>query len=288
MSGRTVGFHGGTLAATMATGLLAVLLPCKSTGCLVQEHCYQDRDCGANQVCDLGSGSCVVECTQDSDCGGVGFFCEQNTCVFHCEGGEIDCPEGMVSVCGIFCIDIYEASRPDATSNSSGSDSSMAVSQAGVLPWYETDSTSMNKAVASAACLAAGKRLCTSQEWEAVCRGPDDLEYCYGNQYEATTCNGIDAFCLCESEPYPHCFDDCGSEYSVMPTGYFKDCTNAFGIFDINGNVWENVDSTDGLDHYRGGAYNCSDSEKLHACGYEATWDPSTKGFRCCADGNAR
>jgi hypothetical protein len=51
----------------------------------------------------------------------------------------------------------------------------------------------------------------------------------------------------------------------------------------MNGNVWEVVHSTDGQDHFRGGAYNCLDSEALHRCDYDATWGPSARGFRCCA-----
>jgi formylglycine-generating enzyme required for sulfatase activity len=144
----------------------------------------------------------------------------------------------------------------------------------------------MNQAIASAACAAADKRLCTMQEWRVVCRGPDDLDYCYGNDFDPLTCNGIDTYCTCEEEdPYPHCYLECGADFHVMPTGSFPDCTNSYGVWDINGNVWEIVASDDGLDHYRGGAYNCRDSEQLHHCDYDATWDPSAKGFRCCADG---
>ncbi|HCF57506.1 MAG TPA: hypothetical protein DFS52_05880, partial [Myxococcales bacterium] len=83
-------------------------------------------------------------------------------------------------------------------------------------------------------------------------------------------CNGIDAFCNCSSTscsavpacPYPHCYNQaspdgtggpCGAGFHVMPTGSFPDCTNAFGVFDINGNVWEAVEPLvpDGLEHFR-------------------------------------
>jgi formylglycine-generating enzyme required for sulfatase activity len=92
--------------------------------------------------------------------------------------------------------------------------------------------------------------------------------------------------------PYPHCYNQvsnegggpCGAAFRVMPTGSFPDCVNAYGVYDINGNVWEIVDTDDGLEHFRGGAYNCGDSEMLHKCDYDATWGPSAKGFRCCKD----
>ncbi len=262
----------------LAVALAAAGVP----GCVVHEVCFTDADCPGAQVCDVASGGCGYQCHTDADCG-LGFTCDDHLCVFHCAGDELSCPEGAVSVCGVFCIDTYEASRPDATDTSPGSDDSRATSRPGVMPWYSSDAAVMNRSVAAAACEAAGKRLCTTQEWRAVCRGPDDLDYCYGNDYDPLTCNGIDTYCECD--PYPHCYDDCGASFHAVPTGSFPGCTNEFGIYDINGNVWELVDAADGLDHYRGGAYNCKDSETLHGCNYDATWDPSAKGFRCCADG---
>jgi len=47
--------------------------------------------------------------------------------------------------------------------------------------------------------------------------------------------------------------------------------------------VWELTDSTDGLEHFRGGAYNCGNSMALHRCDHDGTWGPSARGFRCCA-----
>ena len=41
---------------------------------------------------------------------------------------------------------------------------------------------------AQAACVAAGKRLCTAVEWLAACEGPNGYIYPYGNVYEAGKC----------------------------------------------------------------------------------------------------
>ncbi|MBW1879623.1 MAG: SUMF1/EgtB/PvdO family nonheme iron enzyme [Deltaproteobacteria bacterium] len=278
-------------ARALVTGAIAVVglvvaLP-RMTGCLVKEYCFDNQDCPGNELCDPATGTCHLECVSDDECGGIGFTCEENVCEFTGGEGELTCPDGMVPILAVFCIDVWEASRPDATLDSAGTNGAWATSRRGVIPWYDRDpEVGMNQAIASAACEAANKRLCSAQEWRAVCRGSDDLDYCYGDDYDALACNGIDTYCTCDGEdPYPHCYLECGADFHVMPTGSFPRCTNGFGVWDINGNVWEIVAADDGFDHYRGGAYNCTDSEQLHHCDYDATWNPSAKGFRCCADG---
>jgi len=267
-----------------------------AAGCLVQQRCYQDRDCVSGS-CDEASGSCVdQECLLDEDCGGFPFECVDAACEIVCGAETLDCPEGMASICGAYCIDVWEASRQDASDVDGGVDHAMAVSQPGVIPWYSSDADAgVNQQIAAAACESAGKRLCSPQEWELVCATLDDTRYAYGDSYDPAICNGIDTYCDCDGdgepdgdEVYPHCRDACDTAFHVMPTGSFPACTNDFGIFDINGNVWELVSSDDGINHYRGGAYNCSDSERLHSCSYDGAESgnfPSAKGFRCCADG---
>lgn len=205
------------------------------------------------------------------------------------------CPSDMVLIADQFCLDRYEASRVDATASSQGSDTSIATSKAGVIPWFPVD-----LATATAACLAAGKRVCTEAEMNHACGGTDGHAYIYGDTYSATTCNGIDAFCNCSAPPcsdlevcpYPHCYSSdsegvwgqgCGAYFHVTPTGSFPDCQNSDGAFDINGNVWELVDIGNEESWYKGGAYNCSNSEYLHDCG-ELFQNISAKGFRCCLD----
>jgi sulfatase modifying factor 1 len=280
------------LLALLALPVLA-LGGSKLTACVVVQRCTQDRDCVGGS-CDEATGTCVEhECLEDADCGGFPFACEDEVCVVDCSDEPRSCPESMVPICGHFCIDTWEASRPDATEASVGTDDSMAVSQPGVLPWYS--SSDLTQQVAATACEAAGKRLCTPQEWELVCATTEDLTYSYGDDYEPATCNGIDTYCDCDGdgEPdgdavYPHCRQECSTDFHVEPTGSFPACTNVFGVYDINGNVWEVVSTEDGVNHFRGGAYNCSDSEKLHKCAYDGAENggfPSAKGFRCCADG---
>jgi formylglycine-generating enzyme required for sulfatase activity len=128
-----------------------------------------------------------------------------------------------------------------------------------------------------AACSAAGKRLCTADEWFAACGGPDATTYCYGDDYDPAACNGIDAFC---AVPEPFCGRTEGG-FHVVATGTFPDCTNEYGVFDINGNLWEWIE--DPALTVRGGAFNCGDSAMLHACSYLSPAAYRTAvGFRCC------
>lgn len=250
-------------------------------GCFVRPVCLEDGDCPDGQRCVLSDGTCVVDCTVDADCGSDALWCDGARCALRCTDAPAVCPDGMTSVCGALCMDTWEASRVDATASLPGS-SAEATSQPGVFPWVSTSPDAMNREVATAACAAQGKRLCTGREWELVCSGPDATRYAYGAEYDPVTCNSIDAGCACD--PEPHCYAECGGSFGLAPTGSFPDCAGPYGLMDLSGNAWEAVDAPDDLEHFRGGAYNCSDPELLHQCSYDATWDPSAKGFRCCAD----
>jgi hypothetical protein len=215
------------------------------------------------------TGMCVEnECESDADCDPA-FECLEWQCV---SLEPIICPDEMVGIENRCCIDIYEASRP------------------GVLPWIVG-----SRLAARQACQAAGKDLCDQQQWELVCRGPDNTVYSYGDDYDPETCNGIDKYCYCDAGsdcedqdpcPFPHCYGVCGADFHVGPTGSHAGCTNAYGVFDINGNLWEFVQH--GAEILpRGGAYNCLNSEQLHRCDYvpSPTFLPPARGFRCCRPG---
>lgn len=241
----------------------------------VKEKCRFNSDCPEDMIC-KPDGTCGYECNKDSDCQ-ENFRCAGHRC--RPKGQGITCPEDMVAIHDSFCIDRYEASRPDASATSPGTDNSMAMSKPGVLPWIVS-----SNAEAQSACEAAGKRLCTPQEWEIACKGPKNTIYAYGDKYDPVVCNGIDTFCRCD--PYPHCYDDCGADFHLAPTGSFEECKNDWGVYDMNGNVWEHVLGGDGQS-VRGGAYNCHDSVTLHRCDYvPRTWTPSALGFRCCKSGD--
>jgi hypothetical protein len=241
--------------------MLGALLP---SSC-VNSRCYENKDCSESKICGP-EGICLFECSSDRECG------SSFKCVGHrCKGRSkvpVHCPEDMAPVDNAFCIDRYEASRPDATWTDPGSDSSRAVSAAEVIPWQVAEN-----AIAKEACVAAGKRLCTPTEWRLACEGPDRTAYSYGNNYDPSACNGIDAF------------DE--DDFHLSPTGQFERCTNQWGLFDMNGNLWEHVAGGTRMT-VRGGAYNCSDSETYHRCNYiPGNWEPAALGFRCCLEATA-
>lgn len=205
-----------------------------------------------------------------------------------------DCPEDMAAV-GAVCVDLYEASRPDATETEQGVATGAARSVAGVIPWHVTPMTDAAFAEFEAACEDAGKRICEPSDWLAACEGPLGMPYVFGDVFDAETCNCVDTFCDdwcadngvapgdCETTA------NCGYTYGcfhVVPTGSFPDCTNEYGTFDMSGNVWEIVPSTTDARGYevRGGAFNCAGAAARLQCTYNAGWVALYAGFRCCLD----
>lgn len=167
----------------------------------------------------------------------------------------------------------------DAVEATVGSDGS-AVALARVAPhtrsWEE----------ASAACAAAGKRMCTASEWMTACQGAlaedddgdgsvigDVLEgrmYPYGRHYREGFCH------------------DSGDQDRTrpVPTGSRPGCRTPDGIYDLTGNVQEWVGASADDAVLLGGAWYFDDKA---SCGraydtYGAGWSNRTTGFRCCSD----
>jgi hypothetical protein len=238
--------------------------------CLVREQCYGPEDCDEG-VCFQGS------CMAEGDLPG--------------QKAGLQCPAGMVSVEDRFCMDRYEASRPDASDSGQGVSDSLAVSRRGVIPWHGFHEFSPVTFIeASAACSAAGKRICSASEWAWACSGPKGTRYCYGDEYIPDRCNSIDAHC---DSVYPGCYyDSTDYMYQIMPTGSFPACTSWCGVYDMSGNLWEWVVANpgSGIDypHLRGGAYNCGipgPPSYMLSCGFDGgTFRPGA-GIRCCHDG---
>lgn len=120
----------------------------------------------------------------------------------------------------LFCIDRYEASRPNATATSPGSGyAHPAQSRSGVMPWILVSWTD-----ADAACKKAGKRLCTTAEWQAATGGYADWLYLKSDVFDDDLCNTYDR--------------DNGPR-QLAPAGAYPECKNEHGAYDLLGNVSE-------------------------------------------------
>lgn len=221
------------------------------------------------------------------------------------EAARGGCPAGMVSVHGKFCIDAYEASvdvvnargatlrRQSPYHIPKPDDRLRARTRRGVVPQAH-----ISQEEAARACEAAGKRLCTDEEWVEACKGRQPTTYPYGDEHQPGRCNdkgvsplrsihgnkdGTEVFGI-EAMNDPRLNQVPGS---LARSGKFSRCRNSFGAYDMVGNLHEWTANPSGV--FRGGYY--LDNE-LHGagCNYKTTGH-NTKyrdysiGFRCCRGG---
>lgn len=202
--------------------------------------------------------------------------------------GVEECPAGMALVDG-FCVDRWEA-HLEGRSPYEVPAGGVAATSEGVVPQGYISGDA-----ADAACRAAGKRLCTSDEWVRACRGPEGRVYPYGDTYDPAACNEGRA-----THPVIELFGSAADwsagqmndprlnqlDNSLDPTGANPACVSAEGVYDMHGNLHEWV--ADAAGTFCGGFYvdaeingvGCSYRTTAHGRGYH---DYST-GFRCCAD----
>ncbi len=261
----------------------------------------------------------LEQCDHQGVINGIG--CSEQ-CLLQCPADMVRMPsDSGLGVENAFCMDRYEASRQDADATDQGVAESIALSQAGVLPWYVNPMSQSAFETFQSACAAAGKHLCTREQWHSACTGADRNTYFFGNTWDASTCNSVDTHCqqCCDilglsscptgancgynsqltSEPgyvpetcfitEPYGLETCHVCFHVMPTGSFPQCKNDPGLYDVNGNVWEVVPAPKTEQdqrgyQVRGGAFNCGAASTRFQCTYDATWNALWAGFRCCAD----
>jgi hypothetical protein len=179
----------------------------------------------------------------------------------------------------------YEASRPDATVSTAGSNNARACSKANALPWT---SISYDAAAAACATVKAGDgsamRLCDETEWQLACTGLSAVNPSWSFATNATdyttnktTCNGFD--------------NNLGGPWA---TGSGTNCytTSQRKVYDLSGNVaeWTKtqvVQNNITYQQIRGGAYG-SFGQGM-ACQYDFVIEPPSYayqdlGFRCCSD----
>jgi hypothetical protein len=211
------------------------------------------------------------------------------------------CLAGMVEIKGNVCIDAYEATVV-AVDDAGGETPHpahlpvtglkvRAVSRAGVLPQGY-----ISQLEARAACVEAGKRLCTDDEWKTACGGATDDPYPYGATRDERACNDMAVSPLnhyygATNGAANYTWDKMNDpRLNQMPgglakTGEFERCRGKRPIFDMVGNLheWTETPST-----FRGGYYL---DTLLHGpgCRYQTTahmpaYHDYSTGFRCCMD----
>jgi hypothetical protein len=198
------------------------------------------------------------------------------------------CPVQMAEIDG-FCIDKYEAWLMDQ--------SPFEVPTSGVATTGngQTPQGYISGTVAESACVAAGKRLCSLEEWTRACQGPTATTWPYGDTYDPDACNvsrdehpivslfGSAANWSPEQMNDPQVNQQADT---VDKGGANPQCVSADGVYDLHGNLHEWIADPDG--QFKGGFY-ADASINGEGCGYRTTahtfgYHDYSTGFRCCAD----
>jgi formylglycine-generating enzyme len=225
------------------------------------------------------------------------------------EGRSGPCPGAMAYISTMdarsYCIDKWEGSLVEIRGREEvahspyepvGTKKVRAVSRSGVVPQGY-----ISKSEAEAACKASKKRLCTADEWQLACRGKKPTTFPYGDERKEGYCNDSGRAPIASLHPELSQDDLYSSNEAlndprinqapntVAPSGRYSKCKNAFGVFDMVGNLHEWTAETAGSrGTFRGGYYQdtrlngngCNYKTVAHDVAYH---DYST-GFRCCAD----
>jgi hypothetical protein len=242
------------------------------------------------------------------------------------------CSDDMVRIAGRFCIDRYEASMVDddaerpispfyppvaslarpvfeewtrrLSDGSAGVDVALpvipdwqrqekyrprAVSKPNVVPQGY-----LNKIIAESACAAAGKRLCSLEEWTLACRGQRGTKFPYGPTYRQNVCNVFrndhpgmilhGSFSVDLLDPRLNTVVSQG-EPLLRRTGATATCKSEWGddaVYDMVGNLDEWIDDADGT--FVGGFYARSTRQGCDSkiTAHRPIYFDYSIGVRCC------
>lgn len=221
--------------------------PASAVSCTSSADCDPGQVCGHDNTCRLGNVR-----PQTETCNGLDDDCDGSVDNHHTRASSSACGKCpfnsvlmRVSPTLEKCVDIYEASRLDATDTDQGLETAYAVTVPGVMPWV-----GVNAIEARDACEGLEIR-------EMISNNPLDP---LAKRYipERSLCSPTDMAAMCSGEPtvaaqnaYPYgatynaayCNDSGHGVGAALPTGSLPDCRlpAARGIapFDMVGNVAE-------------------------------------------------
>jgi formylglycine-generating enzyme required for sulfatase activity len=232
-----------------------------------------------------------------SAAGGAAGGCGGCQSLEQCWDGKM-CVANSVQVPGHFLIDVTEVTRGQNAAWLATNPTTTR--QLAVCAWntsFAPDATCMALACqgtecanhpqvcidmcdASAYCNAAGKRLCTGNEWSNACTSNGVNRFTYGNGLVRGTC---------------HDYTDFNNNTTTVPVGSMPGCQSPVpeyaGIFDLIGNVWEwEIDCTGSAgttDTCKSAGTSFGDGAALPECSQSEGSKPRAGfgpdlGFRCC------
>jgi protein-disulfide isomerase/uncharacterized membrane protein len=144
------------------------------------------------------------------------------------------------------------------------------------VSWYD----------AKAACEAAGKRMCTEEEWVSACQNARAVDDNGNGEFADDMIEGT-AYPYGDLHEKPNCWDGKqGDAFRPVYTGELPGCATPTGVYDLTGNVEEWVGETPEKAALLGGAWDTSED---HARCYRrndsfgAGYASPRTGFRCCS-----
>jgi hypothetical protein len=222
------------------------------------------------------------------------------------------CGEGMVLVDGIYCPyvghactkflyeerDVCQSYAPDVLCEGRLMHRRYCMdvfeypNLEGVVPAVMVDWNDARRA-----CAVEGKRLCTTEEWEFACEGPQMWPYPYGLERDPTACNIDRTYTLPEMESFSDPWkisEEVERLDKRVPSGALARCISPFGVRDMTGNVDEWVLNEQGkvLDKpfrstLKGGYWGPVRTRCRPQTSTHNEWFAFYQvGFRCCRDAN--
>ncbi|HPY20683.1 MAG TPA: SUMF1/EgtB/PvdO family nonheme iron enzyme [Polyangiaceae bacterium] len=207
------------------------------------------------------------------------------------------CPQGMALVGPQLCVDQWEASLVDEHGSPIspylpvGTKKVVAVSRPDVVPQAH-----ISLFQATRACEAAGKRICTTQEWLDACQGVEKPKrtYPYGQKHRARACNDrtrIHPVSLVFPGRRRHdavTLNDARLNQqpdTLAKTGAYPECKTPEGVFDLVGNLleWTKGPTRPLLmgGHYVDSVVNGQGCHYVTP-DHKEHYHDFTTGFRCC------